>query len=164
MPFIKTEEKWHEDGWVFGMDGGVQIMMWGKFVIFWSGKPSKLPDLRACISGRGLGYRDTGESSAWGRSMTVNWGPVDAQLLIKRDPGFPDSSVGKESACNEGDPRFNSWVGKIRCRRKRLPTPVFWPGEFQGLYSPRGLRHDWATFPFTFLSTATWPGSTLVIH
>ena len=35
--------------------------------------------------------------------MTVNWDPVDAQLLIKRDPGFPDSSVGKESACNEGD-------------------------------------------------------------
>ena len=23
-------------------------------------------------------------------------------------------------------------------RRARLPTPVFWPGEFQGLYSPWG--------------------------
>ena len=32
--------------------------------------------------------------------------------------------------------RFNFWVGKIPWRRKRLPTPVFWPGEFQGLYSP----------------------------
>ena len=82
--------------------------------------------------------------------MTVNWGPVDAQLLIKRDPGFPDSSVGKESACNEGDPRFNSWVGKIRCRRKRLPTPVFWPGEFQGLYSPWGGKELDMTEQSTF--------------
>ena len=28
------------------------------------------------------------------------------------------------------------WVGKIPWRRERLPTPVFWPGEFHGLYSP----------------------------
>ena len=25
---------------------------------------------------------------------------------------------------------FDSWVGKIHWRRKRLPTPVFLPGEF----------------------------------
>ena len=36
--------------------------------------------------------------------------------------GFPHSSIGKESACNAGDP---SWVGKIHWRRDRLPTPVF---------------------------------------
>ena len=28
-------------------------------------------------------------------------------------------------------------VGKIPWRRERLPTPVFWPGEFHGLYSPQ---------------------------
>ena len=28
------------------------------------------------------------------------------------------------------------WVGKIPWRRERLPLPVFWPGEFHGLYSP----------------------------
>ena len=28
------------------------------------------------------------------------------------------------------------WVMKIPWRRARLPTPVFWPGEFHGLYSP----------------------------
>ena len=40
--------------------------------------------------------------------------------------GFPDSSVGKESACNAGRrPWFHFWVGKIRWRRVRLPTPVF---------------------------------------
>ena len=28
-----------------------------------------------------------------------------------------------------------TWVGKIAWRRERLPTSVFWPGEFHGLYS-----------------------------
>ena len=31
---------------------------------------------------------------------------------------------------------FNLSVGKISWRRERLPTPVFWPGELHGLYSP----------------------------
>ena len=66
---------------------------------------------------------------------------------------FPDRSAGKESACHAGDPSliswsgrsaregigfplpcgipgFDPWVGKIPWRRERLPTPVFWPGEF----------------------------------
>ena len=94
---------------------------------------------------------------------------------------FPDSSVGKESACNAGDPGsipglgrspgegigyppqyswaslvaqlvknlpamrrpgFNPWVGKIHWRRKCLPTPVFWPGEFHGLYSHGVTKSD----------------------
>ena len=33
-------------------------------------------------------------------------------------------------------PWFDPWVGKIPWRREWLPTPVFWPGEFHGLYSP----------------------------
>ena len=35
---------------------------------------------------------------------------------------------------------FNPWVGKIPWRRERLSTPVFWPGEFHGLYSPWGCK------------------------
>ena len=48
-----------------------------------------------------------------------------------------------------GRPGFNPWVGKIPWRRKRLPSPVFWPGEFHGLYSPwgsQGVGHNWMTF------------------
>ena len=45
-----------------------------------------------------------------------------------------------------GRPEFNPWIGKIPQRRERLPTPVLWPGEFQG----HRVRHDWATFAFTF--------------
>ena len=37
-------------------------------------------------------------------------------------------------------PGFDPWVGKIPWRRERLPTPVFWPGEFHRLYSSWGCK------------------------
>ena len=37
---------------------------------------------------------------------------------------------------------FDSWVGKIRWRRERLPATVFWPGEFHELYSPWGRKES----------------------
>ena len=52
--------------------------------------------------------------------------------LATQEKGFSYGSAGKESACHGFDP----WVGKIPWRRERLPTPVFWPEEFHGLYSP----------------------------
>ena len=49
--------------------------------------------------------------------------------------GFPCGLAGKESTCNVGDLGWEDpW------RRERLPTPVFWPGEFHGLYSPWGRK------------------------
>ena len=38
---------------------------------------------------------------------------------------FPDSSGGKESACNAGEPGSISWARKICWRRDSLPTLVF---------------------------------------
>ena len=37
-------------------------------------------------------------------------------------------------------PGSDPWIGKIPWRRERLPTPVFWPGEFHGLYIPWGSK------------------------
>ena len=39
-----------------------------------------------------------------------------------------------------GRPGSDPWVGKIPQRRERLPTPVFWPGEFHGLCSSWGCQ------------------------
>ena len=36
-----------------------------------------------------------------------------------------------------------TWVGKIPWRRERLPTPIFWPGEFHGLYIVHGAAKSW---------------------
>ena len=45
------------------------------------------------------------------------------------------------------------WVGKIPWRRESLPTLVFWPGEFYGLYSPCSLKElgmtEWLSLHFT---------------
>ena len=41
-----------------------------------------------------------------------------------------------------GETWFDPWVGKIPWRRERIPTPVFWPGESHGLYSPQGRRES----------------------
>jgi len=108
--------------------------------------------------------------------------PISEVLKTLEFPGgFPDSSVGKGSACNAGDhgstpgsgrstgegigyplqyswaslvaqlvknlPAMQEtwvdpWVGKSSWRRERLPIPVFWPGEFHGLYSPWGHKES----------------------
>ena len=62
------------------------------------------------------------------------------KTTILKDTCFPGGSTGKESACNVGDLGSDLWDGKIPWRRERLPTPVFWPGEFHGLYSPWGRK------------------------
>jgi len=45
-----------------------------------------------------------------------------------------------------------TWVWSLGWRRERLPTPVFWPGEFHGLQSMglQRVRHDLSMFAFTY--------------
>ena len=50
-------------------------------------------------------------------------------------PGFPNSSVGRESACNEGEQGSIPRSGRPPGEGIGLPTPVFWPGKFHGLYN-----------------------------
>jgi len=62
--------------------------------------------------------------------------------LCNSSLGFPGGLISKESACNAGDlgsiPGLGRSLGKIPWRRDPLPTPVSWPEEFRGLYSPWG--------------------------
>ena len=57
-------------------------------------------------------------------------------------PASPGGSDGKESACNAGDLGLIPGLGKIPWKREQLSTPVFWPGEFHGLYSPWGGKES----------------------
>ena len=82
-----------------------------------------------CCSPRGRKELDTTER--------LNW----TELI--ENVGFPGGASGKEPAYQNKRQRrrgFNPWIGKIPWRRERLPTPVFWAGEFHGLYSPWGLK------------------------
>ena len=43
-------------------------------------------------------------------------------------------------------PGFDPWVGTIPWRKEGLlPSPVFWPREFHGLYSPWGHKESETT-------------------
>ena len=55
---------------------------------------------------------------------------------------LPGSSAGKESACNVGDQGSIPGLGRSPGEGERAPTPVFWPGEFHGLYSLWGCKES----------------------
>ena len=56
-------------------------------------------------------------------SLAVSWASIVAQLV-------------KESACNAQDLGSIPGLGRSPGEGKGLPTPVFWPREFHGFYSP----------------------------
>ena len=74
-----------------------------------AGVPSLIPGLGRS-AGEGIGY-----------PLQYSWASLVAQL-IKNLPAMRETWV-------------QSQVGLIPWRRERLPTPVFWPGEFHGLYN-----------------------------
>ena len=61
---------------------------------------------------------------------------------LKAFKGLPGGSTGKESICNTGDLGLIPGLGSSPWRREWLPTPVFWLGEFHGLYSPRSCKES----------------------
>ena len=87
-------------------------------------------------------------------SVFMDWGgdilSDSVVWALKKILVFPCGSGGKESTCNVGDLRLIPGLGRFPWRRERLPTPVFWPGEFCGLHSPWG-RKEW-----TWLSHFHW--------
>ena len=62
--------------------------------------------------------------------------PVDIYLYTCFLLGFPCGSAGKESTCSEGDLGLIPGLGRSPEEEKGYPSPVLWPGEFHGLYSP----------------------------
>ena len=74
--------------------------------------------------------------------------------------GFPCGSADKESAWNAGDLGSIPGLRKLPEERKRLPTPIFWPREFHGLYSLWGCkeldRTEWLSLLLDGIRIA-WP-------
>ena len=87
-----------------------------------AGDPGLIPGLGRS-AGEGIGYQ-----------LQFSWASLVAQL-VKNLPAMRET-----------------WVGKIPWRREQLPTPVFWPEEFHGLYSPRGHKESGMTEDFHFTS------------
>ena len=82
--------------------------------------------------------RDSQESSPAPQFESIHSFGAQASLVaqtVKNQPAMPETWV------------LSPWVGKIPWRRERLPTPVFWPGDFHGQrglvgYSPWGYKES----------------------
>ena len=83
-----------------------------------------------CIAGDPGSIPGSGRSAREeiGYPLQYSWASLVAQL-VKNLPAMWETW-------------FDPWVGKIPWIRERLPTPVFWPGEFHGLYSPWGPKES----------------------
>ena len=79
-----------------------------------AGDPGSIPG-SGRSPGEGIGY-----------PLQYSWVSLVAQL-VKNPPAMQETQVW-------------SWVEKIPWKRERLPTPVFWPGEFHWLCSPWGHK------------------------
>ena len=55
--------------------------------------------------------------------------------------GYTGGSAGKESSCNVGELGSIPGLGRFP-GEGIIPTPVFWPGEFRGLYGPCGHKQS----------------------
>ena len=61
-----------------------------------------------------------------------------------------------------GNTGFDPWVGKIPWRREQLSTPMFWSGEFHGLYGPLTKSQTrLGNFHFSFSCVAEGTGNPL---
>ena len=56
------------------------------------------------------------------------------------------------------------WLDGIPCRRERLPTPVFWPGEFNGLHSPWSSKESDTTEQLSLHFTTTFRKSLAISY
>ena len=106
----------------------------------------------ACNAGDSASIPGLGRSAGEGIGypLQFSWASLVAQL-VKNLPAMWER------------PGFDPWVGKIPWRRERLPTPVFWPGEFDGLYSLWGHKESDTTerLSLHFLISITPPKETL---
>ena len=84
----------------------------------------------SCVGGQILYPRAT-------REALLNFHPKQCYM------GFPGSSVGKESACNAGDPGLIPGSGRSTGEGNGTPTPVFLPGKSYGQRSLAGYCSPW---------------------
>ena len=113
-----------EDG-VSGWNKAKNVSMfsgiWALLITQLVKKPSAMQETLVQLPGS---ERSTGE--AIGYVLQYSWTSVVAQL-VKNPPAMWETWL-----------QLLGWEGPLE--KERLPTPVFWPGEFHGLYSPWGLK------------------------
>ena len=97
-------------------------------MLFWGFLDSSVGKESACDAGGPSSIPGSGRSAGEGIGypFQYSWAFLVAEL-VKNPPAMRETWV---RSLDWEDPQ----------RRERLPTPVFWPGEFHGLYRPWGHK------------------------
>ena len=69
---------------------------------------------------------------------------------------FPDTSVGKESACNAGDPRLIPGLGRSPGKGIDYPLQYFWTSLVAQLVKSLGWEHPLEKGKVTLFSILAW--------
>ena len=104
--------------WIFQLKFVLAILCIPPFN-HWSFPGSSSGKESACSAGDSIPGSGRSPGEAIGHPLQYSWASLVAQTELRI-----------HLQC--GTPGFDPWVGKISSRRERLPTPVFWPGEFHG--------------------------------
>ena len=99
---------------------------------------------------------DSGSFPESGRSPEKEMATHSSILPSSFLKDFPGGSACKKIHLQCGRPGFYPWVGKIPWRRERLPTPVFWPGEYNGLHRPWGCKKSNTNEQFSLSGILAW--------
>ena len=113
------------------------------------GLPWWLRQLSVCLQCRRPGFDPWVEEDALEKEMAIHSSTIAWTIPWTEEPGRLQSMgsqrVGHDWVTSLSlvaqlvknlPAMWETWVGKIPGRRAWPPTPVFWPGEFHGLYSP----------------------------
>ena len=88
--------------------------------------------------------------------LTKHW------LIFWKTPGFPDSSVGKESTCNAGDPGSIPESGRSAGEEIGYPLQYSWASLVAQLVkNPSAMREDLGSIPRLERSTGEGKGYSL---
>ena len=147
------------------------VTIWSEEMM-WEGFQCRETHTRACSVTMAGSRQVTIESSALDcRKRSVIWWAFEKYILCVKNSAKwqPLLSVRASLVAQlvKSPPAMReTWVRSLGWedpwRRERLPTPVFWPGEFHGLYSPRGSEEldmtEWHSLSLLSvkLSTEEW--------
>ena len=139
----------HDDVWVGTAHNPLDQVPWGSQTSNAIWKLTVMEQGQRCSdTGTGIGRWDKDGLGSWGSYGVCSAFKGTEKNLEPLLPFSPLPSALRASLVAQlvnnlpecGRPGFDPWVGKIPWRRVQLPTPVFWPGEFHGLYRPWGRK------------------------
>ena len=146
LPSPSSEAMWVLTCTFASIELAVILRPWGLLVATWGFPSSSAGEESACNGGDPGSIPGSGRSAGEGIGYPLksSWASLVAQL-VKNLPAMQETWI-----------RSLGWGDTLE--KGKVPTPVFWPGEFHGLYSPWGHKDQTQMSDFHFLPLTSREG------